>query len=216
MINVVEFSNEAYERQFISLIDESYVEMLGLLDRIPATLNIVFAKGASDMTGVGGFAAADDQINLAVLGDFEDKALQRRNLRAVMMHETFHIQQGFTFDKSPFTGLEALIYEGCAVACEKTHGGGTASYAEYRKNTKAELYKWLDELKQIGTEYFENREIWQKWAYYHPNYDERWIIYKVGSFIIDQLLKARQLDILDLKNESADEIVVMLEESSLL
>jgi uncharacterized protein YjaZ len=215
MINVVEFSNEPYERQFISLIDESYMEMLGLLDRIPATLNIVFAEGASDMTGVGGFAAAGDQINLAVLEDFEDKALQKRNLQAVILHETFHIQQGFTFDKSPFSGLEALIYEGCAVACEKTHGG-TASYADYQNNTKADLYKWLDELKQVGTEYFEDRETWQKWAYYHPDYDERWIIYKVGSFIIDELLKARQIDILDLKNKSADEIMAMLEESDLL
>lgn len=141
MINIIGFSNEAFEQKFVPILDSSYTKILGLLDRLPSTLNVKFTEGANDETGVGGFAVSAKQINLAVWPDFHEKELQRNNLRAVMMHETFHIQQGFTFDKQPFTALESAIYEGCAVVFEKQYGKGKATYADYSVNTEDELEK---------------------------------------------------------------------------
>jgi hypothetical protein len=111
MINVIQFSDETFEAQYISSIKQSYTDALNLLNDLPTSINIKFTdNGADAETGVGGFTISRDQINIAILKDFHDRELQMKNLRGVIFHEAFHIQQGFMFDKSPFTALEAVIY----------------------------------------------------------------------------------------------------------
>lgn len=210
MINIIEFSDKPFESQFVSLVDDAYAETSMLLDKLPATMNIKFTdNGASDITGVGGFSVSSSQLNLAVLKGFTDTATQRKNLRSTVFHECFHVQQGFTFADSPFTALEAAIYEGCALAFERTYADNTAAYGDYRAYSDEELQGWLDEIQTVGTEYFENSDTWHKWAFYHPEYAEKWIIYKVGSWVVDRILSESNLDIIDLKDKTVDEIATL-------
>lgn len=207
MINITEFSDEPFESQFVPLVDGAYSGVQKILDNVPEKLNIKFTdNGGSDITGVGGFSLSHDQINLAILKNFKDRTAQRHNLRSTVFHESFHVQQGFTYSDSPFTALEAAIYEGSAIAFERDYANNSAAYGDYSTYTKEQLEGWLNEIRAIGTDYFENEETWHKWAFYHPEYNQKWIIYKVGSWVVDKILTDNHLDILDLKDKSASEI----------
>lgn len=212
MINVIEYSRESFESQFVPIIDTAYTDAQKYLDQLPKTIDIAFTdNGSSDMTGVGGFTVSDKQINIAVLAEFEDRELQRKNLYSTVMHEAFHVQQGFSYDVSPFTATEAAIYEGCAVIFERQYAHNQAIYGEYSDCSEQDLEKWFAELDTVGTKYFEDIDTWHKWAFYHPEYDQKWIIYKTGSWLVDRILTRSNRDVLDLKSKSAAEILKLEE-----
>lgn len=208
MIEVIQFSDEKFESQFLPVLEDAYREIQGLLERVPEQLLLKFTdNGGSDITGVGGFAFSRSQINLAVLKSFDDRKLQKNNLRSAFFHESFHLQQGFTYGDSPFTALDAAIYEGSAIKFERDYGKNDAIYGDYSAYSEEQLKQWLEEIRAVGTEYFENEETWRKWAFYHPEHDEKWIVYKVGSFVLDNVLATSGLGIIDLRDTSADEIL---------
>lgn len=208
MIEIISFSDKDFESQFVPIVDGAYNDVKKLLDNVPETLSVKFTdNGASDITGVGGFSLSHSQINLAVLKDFDNTDAQKDNLRSTVFHESFHIQQGFTYADSPFTAINAALYEGSAIAFERNYANNSAAYGNYGDYSEEQLQKWLDEIRTVGLDYFGNKEIWRKWAFYHPEYDEKWIIYKVGSWFIDNILISNHLDILDLKDKSANQIL---------
>ncbi len=212
MIEISHYSDEAFESQFLPMLEEAYLEIQGLLERVPDHLQVKFTdNGGSDVTGVGAFAFSHNQINLAVLKDFKDRALQKRNLRSAFFHESFHLQQGFTYADSPFTALDAVIYEGSAIKFERDYGKNDAVYGNYSAYSEEQLKQWLEEIRAVGTEYFENEDTWRKWAFYHPGYDEKWIVYKVGSWVLDSILATTKSDIIDFRNKSASEILELME-----
>jgi hypothetical protein len=208
MINVVSFSDKAFEADWVSVIDQAFSDTLKLLTHLPDTLDIAFTEeGAEQSTGVGGFSVSPHRINIALMKDFHDIALQKSNLRGVIFHELFHVNQGFTCAQSPFTALDAAVYEGCAVVFEREYGGGVAIYADYHQHTDEELSGWLEQLRNVGTQYFEDHDTWQKWAFYHPELDQKWIIYKVGAWLIERILAQHNLSILDLADKKPAEIM---------
>ena len=208
MINAIKYSDMSFEPQFTPLVNEAYEQAKALLGNLPEDVDIVFTdQGASELMGVGGFAESADQINLCIQKGFRNRELQWRNLYGTVMHESFHLQQGFTFDKAPFTALESSIYEGCAVVFEREYSESSVEYADYSRNTDEQLQGWADEIESVGTRYFEDTETWERWAFYHPEYDQQWIIYKVGSWMVDRVLRENQLQILDLQNSSAQQIL---------
>ncbi len=208
MIEVIQYSDEKFESQFVPMLEDAYAEIRGLLENVPEKLLLKFAdNGGSDITGVGGFAFSHEQVNLAVLKGFHDRELQRQNLRSAFFHESFHLQQGFTYADSPFTALDAAIYEGSAVKFERDYGKNEAIYGDYSPYSEEQLRQWLDEIGEVGTEYFENEETWRKWAFYHPEYDEKWIVYKVGSWVLDTVLTSNKMDIIELRDKSSREIL---------
>lgn len=210
MIDVINYSNQPFEFTFTPTIDDAYKDIQELLDNVPKTLQVKFTdNGSSDITGVGGFAFSRSQINLAVLDNFSDRQVQKANLRSTVFHESFHIQQGFTYSDSPFTALDAAVYEGSAIAFEREYAKNDAAYGDYSTHTDEQLQSWLNEIKSVGTRYFEDEEAWLRWAFYHPEYDQKWIVYKVGSWLVDRILSTNNLDILDLKDKTAQEIVAL-------
>lgn len=208
MINIINFSNETFESQLVPVISAAYSHSLRLLDKLPETINIKFTdNGASDITGVGGFTESKTQINIAILEQFENREAQHNNLYSTVLHESFHIQQGFTYKDSPFTALDSAIYEGCAIVYEREYAGGVATYGNYSSTPEHILQKWFEEIKLVGMKYFEDTNTWHKWSFYHPEYDQKWIIYKVGAWLVDNILHANNASILDVKNKTADEIL---------
>lgn len=101
------------------------------------------------------------------------------------------------------------MYEGSAIAFEREYAKNDAAYGDYSTHTDEQLQGWLNEIKSVGTRYFEDEETWQRWAFYHPEYDQKWIVYKVGSWLVDRILSTNNLDILDLKDKTAQEIVAL-------
>jgi uncharacterized protein YjaZ len=204
----IKFSDEAFESAYIPVIQDAHNEAVKLLKNLQSDLTIEFKNnGASEETGVGGFSMSPHQLNVAVYRSFPDIATQQRNLRAVVFHELYHMNQGFTYEQSPFTALQAAVFEGCAVTFEREYGGGEAAYADYSPHSDEELTDWLNQLKQVGLKYFEDTDTWLKWAQYHPELDQKWIIYKAGMWLIKRILDKNHLSILDLQDKTPDEIL---------
>jgi len=208
MINVEKYTDKEVEEPLLYFIDNTYSEANKLLENLPDVLNIHFTpEGGSDITGIGAFAYSKNRINISFLKDFEDKQFQQLALHGAIFHESYHINQGFTYEDSPFTALQSAIYEGCAVVFEREYAKNTPPYADYSQHTELELEAWLDEVKKIGNEYFEDVTLWRKWAFYNDELEQKWIIYKLGVWLVDKTLRRTGLDIIDLRNMSADEII---------
>lgn len=208
MIEVINFSNEAVKAKFIPVIEDAYIEAKKLLPDIPEVIKIKFTdNGASDDTGVGGFAESAEQINIALLETFDDTEVQSDDLRGTVMHELMHVKQGFTFDQAPFTAFDAAVYEGCAVTFAEVYAHNNVTYADYSDCTNEQLQGWLDEIKKVGTAYFKDTDTWHKWAFYHPEYKQKWIIYKVGAWLVNKVLSETGKDILDFQDMKASEII---------
>lgn len=203
-----EFSDEDFESAYAPVIRDAYSSSSQLLKNLPENLTIKFTNsGADENTGVGGFAESPHQLNVAIAKDFFDSAAQLRNLRAVIFHELFHINHGFTFEQSPFTALDAAIYEGCAVQFEREYGNGEATYADFSQHTEEELSDWLRQLEAVGTKYFEDNETWHKWAFYNPELNQKWIVYKVGIWVVGKILNQNTLNVLELQDKTPSEIL---------
>ena len=209
MLNI-KYSDKSFESPYASIVENAHNDAAKLLENLSSDLTIEFVdNGASDQTGVGGFAASPHHLNVAIHKDFSDSTTQQRNLRAVVFHELFHINQCFTYEQSPFTALQAAVSEGCAVTFEREYGGGEASYADFSEHSDEELTDWHDQLEQVGLQYFEDRDTWQRWAHYHPELDQKWIIYKVGSWLVKRIINDNNLDVLDLQNKTPEEILLL-------
>ena len=140
MIEVIQYSDEEFESQFVPMVEEAYLEIQELLENVPNQLQIKFTdNGGSDVTSVGGFAFSHNQINLAVLKSFDDRKSQNNNLRSAFFHESFHLQQAFTYRDSPITALSEAIYEGCAMKFERNYGKNDEIYGDYSTYSKEHL-----------------------------------------------------------------------------
>lgn len=209
MLNI-KYSDESFESSYTEIVENAHHDTSKLLKNLSSDLTIEFKdNGASDETGVGGFAVSPNQLNVAVYKDFSDSATQQRNLRAVVFHELFHINQGFTHEQSPFTALQAAVYEGCAVTFEREYGGGEAIYADFSEHSDEELADWHHQLEQVGLKYFEDTDTWLRWAQYHTELNQKWIIYKVGTWLVERILVENNLNILDLQNKMPEEIFLL-------
>jgi uncharacterized protein YjaZ len=211
MIEIIHYTDESVEKKLTPNIDNYFDEVRLLLDNLPDELYVNFnQEGIIKETGVGGHAVSLDTINISFDKDFKDKELQMNDLRSTIFHESFHLNQGFTYDTSPFTAIQSAIYEGCATVFEREHAGTDPLYGQYYEHSDEQLASWFESVKKIGNEYFEDNDVWQKWAFYNEDLGERWIIYKLGTWLIDQVLKKNSLAVVDLQGMNADDILSLL------
>ena len=207
MLNI-KYSDKSFESSYATIVENAHNDAAKLLKNLSSDMTIEFVdNGASDQTGVGGFAVSPNHLNVAVLKGFSAPTTQQRNLRAVVFHELYHINQGFTYEQAPFTALQAAVFEGCAVTFEREHGGGEATYANFSEHSNEQLTDWRGQLEQVGLKYFEDTDTWLRWAQYHPELDQKWIIYKVGTWLVQRILSENNLNILDLQDKSPDKIL---------
>jgi len=211
MIDVIHYLNESIEKPLVPKISEYYDEVCKLLPGLPETLQIYFSDyGIIPETGVGGFAYSHDIVTISIDPEFKDKERQFKDIRPKIFHEVFHLYQHFTSeDDSPLSAIEDAIYEGMATVFERDYEGTLQPYGDYREASLANLKYWVSELEKIGSEYYEDKALFQKWKFYNKDLKERWISYKVGVWIVDQVLMKKKLTILDLKDRTAKEVFAL-------
>lgn len=211
MIEVIHYQNESAEKQLESSISEYYDEVCELLPGLPKTVKIYF--GDYDIlpeSGVGGFAYSQDTLTISIDPDFKDKTKQLQDIRPTIFHEVFHQYQNYTGESGPFSAIENAIYEGMATVFEREYVGVWQPFGDYRKTTEDRLKQWQQDLQQLSLEDFQNT--YNAWKFYHPELEERWIVYKVGTWIIDQVLENQHLTILDLSEKTAAEVLELYEQ----
>lgn len=206
MIKVINYQNEAIEKPLEVIIAKSYDEVRKLLPKLPKTIQIYFGNyGIIPESGVGGFAYAHNIITISIDPDFKDRKKQTKELRSTIFHEAFHIYQNYTSKSGPFTAIDNAIYEGMATIFEREYCGKWQPYGDYRKTSEEKLKGWLQDLQQLSLEEFKDN--YSEWKFFHPKLKERWIVYKVGSWMIDQVLQKHKLSIIDLSSKTATEVL---------
>ena len=207
-IHVLNFENQAVNSLFLPMIKESYDELRALLPHLPETMNIDFGTNYDyGEDGVTGSALSPNSMKIGIRIDQDDRTLQYARIRPVVMHEGYHIGQGF-YNSEPCSALEAAVYEGCATIFERDYVGFSPKWADYSMHDERTLRNWLNEIKTItADQYFEpSGETWRKWAFYDAETDASWRIYKTGTWLVEAVMRKTGLNALELNNLSADEI----------
>jgi len=214
MIEVIHYSDKATEEALLTEIAAAYEESKTILPNLPDTLQIYFYEdGAIPETGVGAYAYSREIISLSIDPDYENKEMQRQDIRPTIFHEVFHIYQAYTKEDGHYNAIESATYEGMATVFERDYSGKYEPYADYSEYTDDDLIERVKLLDAVGNNYFEDDATWKKWAFYNHEMKERWIVYKVGTWIVDQVLQKNQLSIIDLKDKTAKEVLALFENS---
>lgn len=213
MINInKDAPNSAVEKIILKLLTQYYEEARGLLRELPEDINIWLDNWyLSPETGAGGFAYSPTTLTLSFDESFNDQTLQAQGLRAVVMHESYHIVQGHTYTEPSATyrhALDSAIYEGCATVFEREYANGILPIGDYKDIEEAKLQQWAEALANISNDDYRNGEtgLWIKWALYDKETKDRWKAYRVGTWIVDRALKKSGKDILDFRTLDAQTI----------
>lgn len=208
MIKVIHYQNEATDRVFEANIAKYYDEVRELLPELPETIHIYFSDfNIMAENGIGGFAYSHDTITISIDPDFADKERQRSELRPTVFHEAFHVYQKYTGESGPFSAIDNALYEGMATVFERQYCDVWESYGDYRQTPDKVLQQWLKAIQQLSLDEF--IKSYRAWKFYHPKLKERWIIYKVGTWLVDKVLKKYNLKIHDLSTKTAAQVLDM-------
>jgi len=213
VIEVIHHQNKAYELPFKPLISDSLNEVRRLLPNLPKSIQIYFSDyGILEDTGIGGYAYSSNIITISLDPNFDDKEKQEANIRPTMFHESFHLSQRFTGEDGPFSAIDNALYEGMATVFEREYAGVFEPYGDYRQISEKKLKQWTEELRRLSAEVFADGEVYSKWKFYHPELKERWIAYRTGTWLVDEVLKRKRLSILDLRTKKAADILSMYDQ----
>ena len=206
MIEIIHYQNKSTERILESSISEYYDEVCKLLPKLPKTIKIYFSNyGIIPESGIGGYAYAHDIITISIDPNFKEKGEQLNDIRPTIFHESFHIFQNYTGESGPFSAVDNAIYEGMATVFEREYCNIWQPYGDYKEIPEDNLRQWIKDLQQLSLDDFQKN--YRDWKFYHPRLKERWIVYKTGTYIIDQVLREHQLSILDLSTKTAAEVL---------
>jgi uncharacterized protein YjaZ len=206
---VAVFENASIEQDFLGEIAKSYDELRGFLPKLPKTMKLYFGTNYDyGESGVTGSAVGVDAIKIGIDPNVESREKQHNKIRSIVFHEGYHVSQGFYLGRE-FSALESAVYEGCATVFERDYAGSTPKWGDYLKEGKEKLLEWYDSMKSITAEqYFEpSGETWNKWAFYDPETDESWRVYKVGTWIVDDVMKKTGLTVVELNDMTAEQIL---------
>lgn len=180
-----------------------YQEVRKILPDLPKTMKFSFDNSVlTEVTASGGYAKNHNHIVLAFDPFFSSSGKRKEaDLRAAVFHESYHIAQDFTYAHALMKPIANAIGEGAATVFEREFAGSEPTWGKYSK----EVAGWVDEVKKLGDDYGGK---WNEWKYYDPETDRKWILYKVGTYIVDQALtKNPKISVVDLANKKADEIL---------
>jgi hypothetical protein len=188
------------EEDLVDSISKFYDEVRELLPELPETIQIYFDNEfLQNEIGVGGFAYDYDIITISFDENFSNKELQRRELRGIIFHESYHLAHGFYAQKPAKSPLHIAVYEGAAGVFQRDIAGieRIGSF-----NNDAEMTQWYEKVKPL-----DNNFDWYKWKVYDEESGKHAILYALGTYIIDRAIRLSKMSILDLRHKSADEIL---------
>jgi uncharacterized protein YjaZ len=137
-------------------------------------------------TGTGGATLSKRKIELAFDptydGNKEDKIV---DLKGSYFHEVFHTVQGWTFEDTAgkeISAIDSAIYEGAATVFERDRAKTKPLWG--LKDDDETMLKWLEEVRNLPNDYD-----YRKYKFFDSDTGRRWILYPVGTFIVDQALE---------------------------
>ena len=162
-------------------------ETVSLLPTLPNDINVQFDNEyLVPGFGTGGATSDLHSMKLAYDSSFASQEELLAELRGTYFHESYHLARGFSFETTPndLPAIKMAIEEGAATKFEVLRAGSTPGYSKYE--ARDTMLAWLKEVKELpdGFDYD-----WQRWKFFDPGTGRKWILYKVGVFIVDEALK---------------------------
>jgi uncharacterized protein YjaZ len=154
--------------------------------------------------GVGGYAESSACVRLVLDPSVElEPEVRRRRLHAAVLHESFHLVQGFTVaayrGRVRPSALEHAVYEGCATVFERERARNEPPWGALEDDET--MRAWTAEVAALGADYD-----WRRWKFFDPETRRPWILYRVGTFVVDTALARTGLQIEALAGRTAGEI----------
>jgi len=208
---IQDLGDDAVQSELMPRIAEWYEEVRVLLPSLPEHMQIFFfeqdsEKISTELGGIAGMAYSSDIISLGFLLIYDDKKEQLKQLKSVVFHEALHVAQGQTVMSGDVPLLESMVYEGLATVFEREIIGNDQPYGKYPSDD-SKLKQWLKAISQILPP-IDYENVYNKWAFYDETDNQRWKLYKAGTWFIDQiLLENKDLSVIDLTKMSAKEIL---------
>ncbi len=213
-IEVLEWKNREIEEQFVDEINKSIVDLRKVLPSLPYPIKLRFDDRWPAMTvGATGHANTHEEMAVQINKDFADREMQKQKIKPLIFHEGYHMADKFTYADGKFSGIDSAIAEGKAVVFEMRYAESTPRYANWQ-DERDKVRGWYKALKTIAAEeYFEDTgQTWQRWAFWDEETQEEYRVYKVGTWIVEEVLEARQLDVTELCGLPAGQILEWFEE----
>lgn len=135
------------------------------------------AVGGGTLTPISMELTIDDRIRVS------NEELQKQ-LRETYFHEGYHLARGYSFESPNLTLIDVAIEEGLATKFEIEKTKSDPWYGMYkdRKTMLETLHEVIKADQQPG-----NKE-WHKWKFYDPATERYWILYRLGTFLADEVL----------------------------
>lgn len=118
------------------------------------------------------------------------------NVRPTVFHEVNHATR-FNLEYFYDDLLGSAVLEGLGTTFERDYAGSDPLYGKY----PAEVEDWLQDLIKHNTS-----KRWNDYKFKHPD-GRRWIIYKVGVYIIDQAMEKSNKSLIELTRMECEEIL---------
>lgn len=168
-------------------VGQWHEQVAKLLPTLPSEVDIEFDNDyLTPGFGTGGAAFGLHAMKLAYDPAFsatQDELLVE--LREVYFHESYHLARGFSFETTPddLPAINLAIEEGLATKFEIAHANAKPGHGEYED--RETMLAWLKEVRDLpdGFDYD-----WEHWKYFDPETGRKWILYKVGLFVVDEAL----------------------------
>jgi uncharacterized protein YjaZ len=189
-------------------------ELKELLPTLPqdVTTEFVYDSNIDDMPdstedtlhiGVGGSTVTASRIKLTIDPSKINTPGYNKLIKATFFHEHFHIARGYNHqDSKGLSLLDSAIEEGAATKFEMITVGSKPWWGKYQDRETM-----LDRVNEIKNTVVDEHTDWNKWKFYDPETDRHWILYRVGSFIVDEALTNSGLKIQDLAVMTREEIL---------
>jgi len=194
------------QNKLVKLFEKWLKEVRKLLPDTPEDIEIYFDDWPMmPEFGCGGFTYSPQVLTIAFDIDFRgDKKKQLKDLKSTFYHECFHLVQGYYggdgYRNDQLSMLENAIYEGAATIFERDYTG--SDWCKYEDEVT--MQKWVDEIKKFDPK----SDDLKKLKFYDPTTGRKWVMYKVGAFLVDKVLSTNnKLSIIDLAKLDAKKIL---------
>ena len=196
--------SSADRRAIQRVADATAIEVRRLLPALPARLTLRVRSGKKVMpeTGASAEPSSPDVVYWTVDPSYGDgvSAIVKMHLRQTLFHEFHHLVRGSTGTGATF--FDRAITEGLATAFERDFASGSVPWGAYAEDVET----WIEEIRSWSSD--ASRE---EWMSRHPD-RQRWLSYKVGTYLVDRAMKASGRSSADLVSVSTDEILRMASE----
>jgi uncharacterized protein YjaZ len=200
---------QSLQTELRTSIQQWHAEVKKLLPNLPSQIDIEFDdEYLVPGFGTGGAASGLNAMKLAYNPEFDASQNELiAELKATYYHEAYHLTRGFSFETTPhdLPAIKNAIEEGLATKFEVVYTDSKPGYAQYED--RKTMLAWLEEVRNLpdGFDYD-----WQRWKFFDPETGRKWILYRVGVFIVDEALKNEsKLTIKSISTLSVDDITAL-------